>query len=157
MPSLDRAHTRAVRARIALIAYLVFVAFTVWLPAAISGKVVGLVIVLARWTALQGITSYEAALVTVEFLANVAFLVPVGLMLSLAWPRLRLWQVVSIGLGMSAAIESVQALIPSRAPSFSDVLANTLGVLAGAALVSALRRPRRVVTDRLPHEAPRPR
>lgn len=134
-----RARSRAVWARGALVAYFLFVAFTVWLPAAISGKVVGLALLLARWVAEQEIAPYEVGSVVLEFLANVAFLVPVGALVSLGWPRLRLWQVTGIGFLMSVLIESVQSLIPSRAPSLSDVVANTLGTLIGAAIVAAVR------------------
>lgn len=140
MPSPDRVRSCAIRARVALAAYLVFVAFTVWLPAAISGKVVGLVVFLARWVALHGIASYEASLVSFEFLANIVLLVPVGVLLSLAWPQLRWWHVSVIGLLMSGLVETVQSLIPSRAPSISDVLANTLGTLIGAGIVVVAAR-----------------
>ncbi|WP_091230783.1 VanZ family protein [Microbacterium sp. 3J1] len=157
--AVARSRSRAVAARVALIAYLLLVAFTVWLPAAVSGKVVGLVVLAARWVAQQGIVSYEASLISLEFLANVAFLVPVGALVALGWPRLRLWHVVVIGFLMSGLIESVQSVIPSRAPSVSDVVANTLGALMGAAIVAVARkrRRRRDVLSPAPREQPRPR
>ncbi len=139
MPSLDRAHTRAVRARIALIAYLVFVAFTVWLPAAISGKVVGLALLPARWAAEHDLASYQFSSIVLEFVANIVFLIPVGLLISLGWPRLRVWHIMLIGALMSGLIEAGQSLIPTRAPSLSDVIANTLGALIGGAIAATIR------------------
>ncbi len=140
MPSPDRVRSHAVRPRVALAAYLLFVAFTVWLPAAISGKVVGLVLLLARWVADHDIATYRFSAITLEFAANVIFLIPVGILLSLGWPRLRFWHIVVIGASMSGLIEAGQSLIPSRAPSLSDILANTLGALIGAAIGAAIRR-----------------
>lgn len=133
-----RARSRAVWARGALVAYFLFVAFTVWLPATVSGKVVGVVVLGARWVAQRGIASYEFSFVSLEFLANVVFLVPVGALIALGWRRLRLWHVVLIGFLTSGLIESIQAFVPSRAPSLSDVVANTLGTLIGAAIVAAI-------------------
>lgn len=124
----------AVTARIALVGYLLFVGFTVWLPASVSAKVTGLVGVMATWVADAGIASYERSAVVLEVLANVALFVPVGLLLSFALPRLRLWQVVLTGGLMSVVIEGVQGLMPSRVPALSDVIANTSGTLIGGAL-----------------------
>ncbi|KYJ98318.1 hypothetical protein [Microbacterium sp. CH1] len=53
-------------ARFALAAYLLFVGFTVWLPATVSSKVTGLVGVTARWVAESGIASYGVADTVVE-------------------------------------------------------------------------------------------
>ncbi|WP_315107615.1 VanZ family protein [uncultured Microbacterium sp.] len=138
VPATARARSRAMWARGGLVAYFLFVAFIVWLPAAIAGKMVGVVVLGARWTAQRGIASYEVSFVSLEFLANVLFLVPVGALIALGWQRLRLWHVVLIGFLMSGLIESVQAFVPTRAPSLSDVVANTLGTLIGAAVVAAI-------------------
>lgn len=150
MPSATTAPVRtgAVSARVALVVYLLFVGFTVWLPANVSAKVTGLVGFLAHWSADMGIASYARSAVVLEFLANVALFVPVGLLLPLAWSRLRLWHVVLIGALMSGLIESVQGLMPSRFPTISDVIANSLGTLVGG-MIAVL------VIQLLPGRAPR--
>jgi len=136
MPSASTAPARVgvVSARVALVGYLLFVGFTVWLPASVSSKVTGLVGVVARWVSDAGIASYHSSAVVLEFLANVALFVPIGLLLPFAWSRLRLWQVVLIGALMSGLIESVQGLMPSRFPTISDVIANSLGTLVGGVI-----------------------
>lgn len=130
----------AVVARVALAGYLLFVGFTVWLPATVSSKVTGLVGTMALWVAEAGIASYTRAAFVLEILANVALFVPVGFLLPFVWSRLRLWQVVLIGGLMSVLIESVQGLMPSRFPTVSDVIANTTGTLIGALLALVLLR-----------------
>ncbi|WP_336501618.1 VanZ family protein [Microbacterium paraoxydans] len=128
----------AATARIGLVGYLLFVGFTVWLPASVSSKVTGLVGVMARWVAEAGIASYQQSAVVLEILANVALFVPVGLLLPFAWPRLRLWQVTLAGGLLSVVIESVQGLMPSRFPTLSDVIANTTGTFLGAVVATLL-------------------
>ncbi|WP_435743092.1 VanZ family protein [Microbacterium sp. PMB16] len=136
-PATSRARLGPVGARVLLVGYLLFVGFTVWLPATVSAKVTGLVGILARWVAEAGIASYHSSAVVLEYLANVALFVPIGVLLLFAWPRLRLWQVVLIGALLSGMIETVQGLMPSRYPTISDVMANTLGALVGGAIVAA--------------------
>ncbi|MGW9156972.1 MULTISPECIES: VanZ family protein [unclassified Microbacterium] len=140
MPSATAAPVRAgaATARIALVGYLLFIGFTVWLPANVSAKVTGLVGVMARWVSEAGIAPYYQSAVVFEFLANVALFVPVGFLLPFAWSRLRLWQVVLIGALMSGLIESVQGLMPSRFPTISDVIANSLGTLVGGVIAALL-------------------
>lgn len=151
--SAVRTRARAVPARVGLIVYLLFVGFTVWLPASISAKVTGLVGVMARLVADLGIASFQSSAIVFEFLANVALFVPVGLLLPIAWSQLRLWHVVLIGALMSGMIESVQGLMPSRSPTISDIMANTLGTLIGGALVATVvawwRPPTRTASRRL--------
>lgn len=133
-----RAPRGRVAARVALVGYLLFVGFTVWLPAAVSSKVTGLVGVMARWVAEAGIAPYQPSAVVLEILANVALFVPVGLLLPFAWPRLRLWQVTLAGGLLSVVIETVQGLMPSRFPTLSDVIANTTGTFLGAVITCLL-------------------
>lgn len=133
-----RAPRGRVAARVALVGYLLFVGFTVWLPAAVSSKVTGLVGVMARWVAEAGVAPYQPSAVVLEILANVALFVPVGLLLPFAWPRLRLWQVTLAGGLLSVVIESVQGLMPSRFPTLSDVIANTTGTFLGAVITCLL-------------------
>jgi glycopeptide antibiotics resistance protein len=140
-----RPRSGATTARVVFVAYLLFLGFTVWLPAEVSTKVTGLVGVIARWVSNAGIAPYYPSAVVLEILANVALFVPVGLLLPLALPRLKLWQIVLIGGLMSGLIESVQSLMPSRVPALSDLIANTLGTFIGAATTVVILR---IVADR---------
>lgn len=153
MPSPNRDPNRAISrtARIALVGYLLFVGFSVWMPARVSSRVTGLVGVVAGWVADAGIAEYRPAAVVLEVLANVALFVPIGLLLAVAWPRWGLWRIVLIGAALSIVIETGQSFLPSRFPTVSDVLANTTGTLLGAAVVVTLTRlvsGRRFTTDR---------
>lgn len=150
-PVAPRVRSWAVPARVALVAYLLFVGFTVWLPATVSARVTGLVGILARWVAEAGIASYQSSAIVLEFLANVALFVPIGLLLPIAWSRLRLWHVVLLGALLSGLIETVQGVMPSRFPTISDVMANTLGTLIGGAIVVAFLAWWRPPTPRRSH------
>ncbi|MCT1396192.1 VanZ family protein [Microbacterium sp. p3-SID338] len=125
-------------ARFALAAYLLFVGFTVWLPATVSSKVTGLVGIMSAWVARTGMASFEQSAVVLEVLANVALFIPLGLLLPIAWPRLRVWGATVAGGLLSVLIEVVQAFLPSRVPALSDVLANTTGTFLGAGLACLL-------------------
>nr|WP_281370332.1 VanZ family protein [Microbacterium pseudoresistens] len=81
----------------------------------------------------------RTAYTIMEFLANVALFVPLGLLLALAWPRLRMWLIIIAGLVASSTIELVQMTLPSRFPTLSDVAANTLGTAIGCAAVFLVR------------------
>lgn len=71
-----------------------------------------------------------------EFTANCAMFVPLGVFLAMALaPRLR-WLGFLILPALSAAIELIQLIfLPARFATVSDVVANSLGAWAGVALV----------------------
>ena len=83
-----------------------------------------------------------------EGLANVVLFVPLGAAGALLARRYAAWVVIALG-ALSLAIEVVQARLPGRTPSYRDVVANSVGALAGAVLVLllgalwSLRRSRR--------------
>jgi hypothetical protein len=84
-----------------------------------------------------------------EGLANVLLFVPLGAAGALLLRRHAAWVVIALG-ALSLAIEVLQARLPGRTPSYRDVVANSVGALAGAlvvlllgALWSLLRRSRR--------------
>lgn len=82
----------------------------------------------------------------VEFLANVAMFVPIGLLFLLLLGRRRWWLAALFGIVVTIAIELSQRWIPNRVSDAGDVLADSLGTALGvvAALVitaPALRRP----------------
>lgn len=79
----------------------------------------------------------------IEFAANVALFVPVGLLLTLVLHRRR-WLVLPVAFLMTVTIESVQAIaLAARTPSVLDIVANTAGACVGmvcAALAEAVSR-----------------
>ncbi|MGN7223901.1 VanZ family protein [Curtobacterium flaccumfaciens] len=81
----------------------------------------------------------------VEFAANMAFFMPLGLFLALTLPPNHRWVAVVVGCTLSACIEIGQGLLlPARSSSLDDLAANTagtaLGVAAGVVLVGWFSR-----------------
>lgn len=74
----------------------------------------------------------------VEFVANIALFVPVGIFLTILFRRA--WMGAVIALAGSAMVEIAQVFIPARQPSLRDVLANVLGAAVGAALAWLILR-----------------
>ncbi|SIN90932.1 VanZ family protein [Agromyces cerinus] len=72
----------------------------------------------------------------VEFAANIAFFVPFGLLLSLSTRRF--WIGLTAALVLSASVELVQLILPSRVASLRDVLANVLGAAIGCLIALAI-------------------
>ncbi len=66
-----------------------------------------------------------------EFLANVAMFAPLGLLLILLFGRRRWWVVVLLGILATCSIEAAQIFIPSRVPDTRDLIANSIGAIAG--------------------------
>ncbi|MEO8263374.1 MAG: VanZ family protein [Pseudolysinimonas sp.] len=76
----------------------------------------------------------------VDFVANIAFFVPIGLVAALLLPWRVWWLAIPIGAALSTALELGQALfLPQRYASATDVLANTLGAVVGALIAAAIR------------------
>lgn len=83
---------------------------------------------------------------SVEFLANVAMFVPLGIFLVLLFGRRRWWLGILVGVGLTLAIELVQQVLPTRVPDPRDLVANTIGASVGVliALVMTAGDARRV-------------
>jgi VanZ family protein len=85
----------------------------------------------------------------VEFLANIAMFVPIGVFLLLLVGAERWWIALFLPFFLTAFIETAQRGIPGRVSDPRDILANTLGGIAGVFLAmiltlpSTLRRQRR--------------
>jgi VanZ family protein len=76
---------------------------------------------------------------TIESLANVAFFVPLGLLVVLLAGARWWWAGAGAGLLVSATIETGQALfLPARYATIDDVVANTMGAVLGALLGALL-------------------
>lgn len=125
----------AIAARVLLVPYVVAVAMIVWLPATVASRVTGIAFRLAEYASAHLGISLSTSYTVFEFLANIALFVPFGLLLAAGWPRWSPWLVILTGYAASATIELVQTLLPSRYPTLSDVIANTLGTIVGCLLV----------------------
>ena len=85
----------------------------------------------------------------VEFLANVAMFVPIGVLFLLVLGRRQWWLATLIGVALTVTIEVSQLGIPGRVSDPRDVLANSLGALVGVLFALVVTIPRRVqVTTR---------
>lgn len=129
----------ALTARIVLVPYAIAVLLLTWLPADEAGKVTGIVAVFARLVALWGVP-FEAAYAVLEFAANIALFVPLGVLLVAGWRRIPAWTIVAVGAAASTVIELVQLALPSRYSTLSDVIANTLGTAVGLVIARAFLR-----------------
>ncbi|MFB6609734.1 VanZ family protein [Agromyces sp. NPDC056379] len=130
--------------------YLVLVGLVVFLPAPAAGRITGVVGWAADVLADLG-APREASAIVLEFLANIALFVPFGVLVALAFPTVRWWKVVLAGALTSIGIEVVQVALPTRFPSVSDVVANTIGTAVGLGLILWWSRARRPLdSDRSP-------
>ncbi len=125
-------------ARILLIPYLIALGLIVWLPASEASKATGIVFAFARWVSELTSLDRTTSATVFEFLANIVLFVPLGLLLVIAFSRAETWGVLLIGYSVSATIELMQTVLPSRYPTLSDVLANTLGTAIGCLLARGL-------------------
>ena len=76
-----------------------------------------------------------------EFLANVAMFVPIGVFLLLLVGAERWWLALFLPFFLTAFIEAAQRGIPGRVSDPRDVLANTMGGIAGVVLAMILTLP----------------
>ena len=136
-------------ARALLAAFGVALALVVLLPSQ-GHRVLGLVETLAGIASRAGIP-YQFAFTTLEFGANIALFVPLGVLLPIALARpasaatrgmesATLFGTVVLGATISVLIELAQQVIPGRVSTPADVLANTLGTLLGVLLLVGLPR-----------------
>lgn len=89
---------------------------------------------------LVGLSQWEGYKL-IEFTANIALFVPLGVLI-LLWRTDWGWQRAAlIAFGVTSTIEVLQNVLrPERFASLSDVVANTLGGTIGALLVAVARR-----------------
>ncbi|MCH6471066.1 VanZ family protein [Sinomonas terrae] len=133
---------RRVALRIVGAAYLAFVAGVVFWPTPVDRPAAGTLAHMFVWLHRHGVPLWFGYNLF-EWLANVAFFVPFGVLAVLFGSRVR-WAVVA-ACSVSTAVELSQWLfLPQRTGSVLDVLANTSGAFIGAGLAALwTRRPRR--------------
>jgi glycopeptide antibiotics resistance protein len=121
-------------------AYMGFVGLVTLTPESRAPIPIGLVVrvldAFHRRGYLETLTVYR-----VEFLANIAMFVPIGVFLLLLVGAERWWIAVFLPFFMAAFIETAQRSIPGRVPDPRDVVANTLGGIAGVFLAMILTLP----------------
>jgi glycopeptide antibiotics resistance protein len=78
----------------------------------------------------------------VEFTANIAMFVPIGLFFLLLFGRSRWWLAMGIPFLMTLGIETAQIWVPGRVSDIRDVVSNTLGATVGVLVGLALTAPR---------------
>ncbi|MEY9950768.1 VanZ family protein [Leifsonia sp. EB34] len=84
----------------------------------------------------------------VEFTANILLFVPMGFLFAVLLGRWRWWLAFAIGAAATLTIEFVQLFLPARVSDPRDLLANTLGTLAGIAVAAAADGRRRTLLFR---------
>jgi glycopeptide antibiotics resistance protein len=100
------------------------------------------------WRALRLFQRYEATdwitYSRLEFGANVAMFVPIGLFFLLLFGRRLWWLSVLFGVGLTIAIEIAQLFLPGRVSDPRDLVANSsgafIGVMAGLVLTASKAR-----------------
>lgn len=76
-----------------------------------------------------------------EFWANVAMFVPVGLFFLLLLGRGRWWLAIVLGVLLTCAIEFTQMFLPGRVSDPRDILANSVGALVGVVVALIVTTP----------------
>lgn len=89
--------------------------------------------VLGRHTSTDWITYSR-----VEFSANIAMFVPIGVFLLLLLGRRQWWLAIVLGFLMTVSIELAQLYIPGRVSDVRDVISNTTGATIGVLLALVL-------------------
>ena len=76
--------------------------------------------------------------------------IPSGIIMPILWPKLRgFWRTVAAGALLSLAIELLQLPFASRASDVDDLILNSLGAVAGYAILALCRRTKK---DRPPND-----
>jgi glycopeptide antibiotics resistance protein len=106
-----------------------------------NGVLFRLLEVLGRYRATEWVT-YNG----IEFAANIAMFVPIGLFFLLLLGRSSWLTAVFAGVGLTFAIETVQIFLPARVSDPRDLLSNSIGALVGvlAALIVTTPKARRL-------------
>jgi len=121
-------------------AYVGFVGMVTLTPETRAPIPIGLVVrvleAFHRRGYLEMLTVYR-----VEFLANIAMFVPIGVFLLLLVGAERWWIAVFLPFFLTIFIETAQRSIPGRVPDPRDIVANAMGGVAGVFLAMILTLP----------------
>lgn len=109
--------------------YLALVAWLTLSPQAPDqrdGPLWQLAVFLDQFAATQWLTFND-----LEFVANIALFVPLGLFFVLLVGKRRWWLALGLAMGLTVGIEWVQQFIPSRVSDVRDIFSNSLGAAIG--------------------------
>lgn len=116
-----------------------FVAFVVFWPSPVDKPVAGMldrVIAELHERGVPAFVDYEF----IEFSANVALFIPIGILFGLALPMTWWLAMFLLGPALSGAIELIQReLLAERYATLSDLIANSTGATVGVLLALLLR------------------
>ncbi|MGN8026970.1 VanZ family protein [Microbacterium sp. 22242] len=130
------AHARVRRVLVWMLVYAIVVAIIVFWPQPFLS-------VFDPWIRKASVELPALTLPRVEFAANIAMFVPLGMFLAVLLPRRR-YLVAPIGFVTTIMIESVQGLfLSSRSATVADVLANTTGACLGLLIIEIVEAVRR--------------
>jgi len=121
-------------------AYLLFVAWLTLTPQPISPDQMDLVQRVLEALQRRGYVE-SLSINEVEFLANIALFVPVGMFLLLFFTPAGWWVAVLGSAGITVMIELAQRGIPGRVSDERDLVANTLGGVIGVLVALVLTLP----------------
>ncbi|MBH0055255.1 MULTISPECIES: VanZ family protein [unclassified Salinibacterium] len=113
----------------ATFSYLAVVAWLTLSPQAPDqrdGPLWQLAVFLDRFSATQWLTFND-----LEFVANIALFVPLGLFFVLLVGKRRWWLALALAVVLTSGIEWVQQFIPSRVSDVRDIVSNSLGATIG--------------------------
>jgi glycopeptide antibiotics resistance protein len=134
-----RGHTRAVVSAIALVGYAVVIVLATLTPTPLDRGFRPTISQLLSVLHRHGLPEWFGY-TDLEFSANVLMFVPVGFLIAMLLPARGIWIALVICPAVSIAIELTQAtLLESRFATVGDVVANTLGGVAGTAVAAAVR------------------
>ncbi len=81
-----------------------------------------------------------------DILGNVAFFIPVGVLLAVVFRKV--WPAVSVSAGLSLAIEVAQYVFSLGRTDVTDLICNTVGALVGALVTAVFLRRSATAADR---------
>ena len=123
-----------------MLGYLVLLAFIAFWPVPVDREAHDWLLAVIDWLQVHGAPGW-VRYDLVEFVANIALFVPVGLFVMIMAGVRGWWLAVLVGFAASCTIELGQLIfLPDRFATLSDVLANTIGAAVGAVLALALLR-----------------
>jgi VanZ family protein len=120
--------------------YLAFVAWVTLTPQTYASEYIGIIYRLLDAAHRRGyLLSVDDT--ELEFLANIALFVPVGMFLLLLLGTRLWWAALALSFSLTAFIEAAQRSIPGRVPDAQDLFANGLGAIIGCLIALVITAP----------------